>query len=168
MSFATKLCHVVYADGSAHDVMKHPATDKGKISLPGEPACAVCVAVCAVVWQVVSREDTQAAQHSVWSDAFHRLLRQPADTVLALLDARAAAALFLPPPAPALQVCWLSSASTASQLCSQQTAARCHLRTTCCRLVGGGGYAFPDTLLEVFSYSGHFHRWAVLSTLLSI
>lgn len=35
MSFATKLCHVVYADGSAHDVMKHPATDKGKISLPG-------------------------------------------------------------------------------------------------------------------------------------
>lgn len=38
MSFATKLCHVVYADGSAHDVMKHPATDKGKISLPGEYA----------------------------------------------------------------------------------------------------------------------------------
>jgi hypothetical protein len=36
MSFATKLCHVVYADGSAHDVMKHPATDKGKISLPGK------------------------------------------------------------------------------------------------------------------------------------
>lgn len=43
MSFATKLCHVVYADGSAHDVMKHPATDKGKISLPGEPVCeCVC------------------------------------------------------------------------------------------------------------------------------
>lgn len=35
MSFATKLCHVVYADGSATDVMKHPVTDKGKISLPG-------------------------------------------------------------------------------------------------------------------------------------
>jgi len=40
MSFATKLCHVVYADGSAHDVMKHPATDKGKISLPGKTACS--------------------------------------------------------------------------------------------------------------------------------
>jgi hypothetical protein len=36
MSFATKLNHVVYADGSAHDVMKHPLTDMGKISLPGE------------------------------------------------------------------------------------------------------------------------------------
>lgn len=45
MSFATKLCHVVYADGSAHDVMKHPATDKGKISLPGEPVCG-CVCMC--------------------------------------------------------------------------------------------------------------------------
>uniref|UniRef100_A0A383W1M1 Nicotinamide phosphoribosyltransferase n=1 Tax=Tetradesmus obliquus TaxID=3088 RepID=A0A383W1M1_TETOB len=35
MSFATKLNHVVYADGTAHDVMKHPLTDAGKISLPG-------------------------------------------------------------------------------------------------------------------------------------
>jgi hypothetical protein len=35
MSFATKLCHVVYAGGAAQDVMKHPATDQGKISLPG-------------------------------------------------------------------------------------------------------------------------------------
>ncbi|KAF6252467.1 Quinolinate phosphoribosyl transferase [Scenedesmus sp. NREL 46B-D3] len=35
MSFATKLNHVVYADGSARDVMKHPLTDMGKISLPG-------------------------------------------------------------------------------------------------------------------------------------
>jgi hypothetical protein len=39
MSFATKLNHVVYADGSAHDVMKHPLTDMGKISLPGETCC---------------------------------------------------------------------------------------------------------------------------------
>jgi hypothetical protein len=43
MSFATKLCHVVYADGSAHDVMKHPATDKGKISLPGGATSTQCV-----------------------------------------------------------------------------------------------------------------------------
>ncbi|KAF8064566.1 hypothetical protein HT031_003366 [Scenedesmus sp. PABB004] len=38
MSFATKLCHVVYADGTPHDVMKHPTTDAAKISLPGELA----------------------------------------------------------------------------------------------------------------------------------
>ena len=35
MSFATKLCHIVYADGRAHDVMKAPLTDSGKNSLPG-------------------------------------------------------------------------------------------------------------------------------------
>ncbi|KAI8870877.1 nicotinamide phosphoribosyltransferase [Ramicandelaber brevisporus] len=36
MSFATKLCHVLYKDGSTRDVMKFPLTDGGKISLPGE------------------------------------------------------------------------------------------------------------------------------------
>lgn len=36
MSFATKLCRIVYADGRARDVMKHPKTDSSKISLPGE------------------------------------------------------------------------------------------------------------------------------------
>jgi hypothetical protein len=54
MSFATKLCHVVYADGSTHDVMKHPATDKGKISLPGNSQhhasyvtnCNTCNSLC--------------------------------------------------------------------------------------------------------------------------
>jgi hypothetical protein len=51
MSFATKLCHVVYADGTAHDVMKHPATDKGKISLPGV-WCGV-VKCCIVGWRSV-------------------------------------------------------------------------------------------------------------------
>jgi nicotinic acid phosphoribosyltransferase len=35
MSFATKLCHVGYADGSARDCMKTPKTDLGKSSLPG-------------------------------------------------------------------------------------------------------------------------------------
>lgn len=35
MSFATKLCHIVYADGKAADVMKQPQTDTGKFSLPG-------------------------------------------------------------------------------------------------------------------------------------
>lgn len=35
MSFATKLCHIVYADGRAADVMKQPQTDAGKFSLPG-------------------------------------------------------------------------------------------------------------------------------------
>ncbi|MEW5302022.1 MAG: hypothetical protein WDW36_004834 [Sanguina aurantia] len=35
MSFATKLCHIVYADGTATDTMKQPATDTGKFSLPG-------------------------------------------------------------------------------------------------------------------------------------
>lgn len=35
MSFATKLCHMEYADGARRDVMKHPKTDKTKFSLPG-------------------------------------------------------------------------------------------------------------------------------------
>ena len=35
MSFATKLCHIRYADGSERDVMKAPKTDSGKVSLPG-------------------------------------------------------------------------------------------------------------------------------------
>lgn len=35
MSFATKLCHIVYADGTAADIMKQPQTDTGKFSLPG-------------------------------------------------------------------------------------------------------------------------------------
>jgi hypothetical protein len=36
MSFATKLSHIVYADGTAVDTMKHPVTDSSKNSLPGE------------------------------------------------------------------------------------------------------------------------------------
>ena len=35
MAFATKLSHIVYADGTAKDIMKMPKTDTGKISLPG-------------------------------------------------------------------------------------------------------------------------------------
>jgi hypothetical protein len=35
MSFATKLCHIVYADGRAADLMKQPQTDASKFSLPG-------------------------------------------------------------------------------------------------------------------------------------
>ena len=35
MSFATKLCHIHYASGVRHDVMKAPKTDPGKFSLPG-------------------------------------------------------------------------------------------------------------------------------------
>ncbi|KAG1671884.1 hypothetical protein FOA52_003451 [Chlamydomonas sp. UWO 241] len=35
MSFATKLNHIVYASGEAHDCMKQPQTDTGKFSLPG-------------------------------------------------------------------------------------------------------------------------------------
>ncbi|KAF9436244.1 hypothetical protein BGZ76_004499 [Entomortierella beljakovae] len=35
LSFATKLSHIVYADGTMRDVMKHPKTDSDKISLPG-------------------------------------------------------------------------------------------------------------------------------------
>lgn len=38
MSFATKLCHMAYADGGARDVMKAPATDSTKTSLPGRLA----------------------------------------------------------------------------------------------------------------------------------
>jgi len=38
MSFATKLSHIVYLDGTSHDIMKFPKTDKGKVSLPGELA----------------------------------------------------------------------------------------------------------------------------------
>ncbi len=35
MSFATKLSHIVLADGSSRDIMKAPATDMSKASLPG-------------------------------------------------------------------------------------------------------------------------------------
>ena len=35
LSFATKLCHIQYADGSSRDVMKAPKTDTNKFSLPG-------------------------------------------------------------------------------------------------------------------------------------
>lgn len=35
MSFATKLSHIVYMDGTKRDVMKHPKMDSNKISLPG-------------------------------------------------------------------------------------------------------------------------------------
>jgi len=36
MSFATKLCHITYADGHKRDIMKTPKADSEKISLPGE------------------------------------------------------------------------------------------------------------------------------------
>jgi hypothetical protein len=36
MSFATKLSHVVYADGTPADIMKTPTGDSAKISFPGE------------------------------------------------------------------------------------------------------------------------------------
>ncbi|KAK9816981.1 hypothetical protein WJX72_007792 [[Myrmecia] bisecta] len=35
LSFATKLSHIVYADGSHVDIMKSPKSDTGKLSLPG-------------------------------------------------------------------------------------------------------------------------------------
>ena len=35
MSFATKLCHIDYANGESADIMKAPLTDSGKYSLPG-------------------------------------------------------------------------------------------------------------------------------------
>jgi nicotinamide phosphoribosyltransferase len=36
MSFATKLSHITYADGTQRDMMKTPKADIGKFSLPGE------------------------------------------------------------------------------------------------------------------------------------
>lgn len=38
MSFATKLSHIEYSDGTKRDVMKRPKTDATKVSLPGEVA----------------------------------------------------------------------------------------------------------------------------------
>jgi len=35
MAFATKLSHIVYADGTSKDIMKLPKTDSGKVSFPG-------------------------------------------------------------------------------------------------------------------------------------
>ena len=35
MAFATKLSHIIYADGSEKNVMKAPKTDASKVSLPG-------------------------------------------------------------------------------------------------------------------------------------
>ena len=40
LSFATKLSHIVYADGRGADIMKAPAADKAKISFPGAAALA--------------------------------------------------------------------------------------------------------------------------------
>lgn len=50
MSFATKLSHIVYADGSQRDIMKAPSSDASKTSLPGELVpdkgiCSVWIAV---------------------------------------------------------------------------------------------------------------------------
>lgn len=36
MSFATKLSHIVYADGTKADIMKSPTGDPSKISFPGD------------------------------------------------------------------------------------------------------------------------------------
>jgi nicotinamide phosphoribosyltransferase len=36
MSFATKLSHITYADGTQRDIMKTPKSDLSKFSLPGE------------------------------------------------------------------------------------------------------------------------------------
>jgi len=46
MSFATKLSHVVYADGTPGDSMKNPAGDSAKISFPGE-LVSTCTFLCA-------------------------------------------------------------------------------------------------------------------------
>lgn len=35
LSFATKLCHLQYKDGTTRDIMKAPKTDSNKLSLPG-------------------------------------------------------------------------------------------------------------------------------------
>lgn len=42
MSFATKLSHITYQDGTKRDLMKTPATDSGKFSLPGELQVNYC------------------------------------------------------------------------------------------------------------------------------
>lgn len=39
LSFATKLSHVVYADGTPADIMKNPVSDAAKISFPGNTSC---------------------------------------------------------------------------------------------------------------------------------
>lgn len=53
MSFATKLSHVVYADGTKADIMKSPTGDTSKISFPGDtytpPACHALYQKC-ILW----------------------------------------------------------------------------------------------------------------------
>ena len=49
MSFATKLSHVVYADGTEADIMKSPTGDTSKISFPGDalsPSASRSVSEC--------------------------------------------------------------------------------------------------------------------------
>ena len=41
MSFATKLSHIVYADGTQRDIMKAPSGDTSKASLPGQLGAAL-------------------------------------------------------------------------------------------------------------------------------
>ena len=45
LSFATKLSHVVYADGTPADIMKSPVSDAAKNSFPGKLSCnpSACV-----------------------------------------------------------------------------------------------------------------------------
>ncbi len=45
LSFATKLSHIVYADGTPADIMKAPVGDSAKISFPGENLCETVVAL---------------------------------------------------------------------------------------------------------------------------
>ena len=46
MSFATKLSHVTYADGTDADIMKSPTGDTGKISFPGTVSLAMLHLKC--------------------------------------------------------------------------------------------------------------------------
>ena len=53
MSFATKLSHVVYADGTRADIMKSPTGDTSKISFPGMSTLAQYVMLSVKVHSVV-------------------------------------------------------------------------------------------------------------------
>ena len=46
MQFATKLCHIVYADGSQRDIAKMPKSDAAKTVRSAFVSCGVVIATC--------------------------------------------------------------------------------------------------------------------------
>ena len=63
LSFATKLSHIRFADGTTKDIMKTPRGDSGKFSLPGELAVKLIHDIPTVVPALGVTPQRQSAAH---------------------------------------------------------------------------------------------------------